>query len=131
MLVTDIGTARAYVDVERSCARKVQYNARGVTGLRCNLNLRHYYKTHYGNLPAGEDTNLVLGSVFHNSKYYHMIVTSVQTVVGVIQDDLRIKVYKTIQDPVTMKEVVACEIYTVKGVIENTNDRGLIIDKKV
>lgn len=46
MLVTDIGTAMAYVDVERSCARKVQYNARGVTGLRCNLSLRHYYKTH-------------------------------------------------------------------------------------
>lgn len=25
---------------------------------------RHYIETHYGNLPAGEDTNLVLGSVF-------------------------------------------------------------------
>jgi hypothetical protein len=35
------------VDVERSCARKVQYNARGVVGLRCNLNLRHYYKAHW------------------------------------------------------------------------------------
>jgi len=25
----------------------VLYNARGVVGLRCNLNLRHYRKTHF------------------------------------------------------------------------------------
>ena len=46
MLVADISTEKAYVDVERRLARKANYNARGVTGLRCNLNLRHYYKTH-------------------------------------------------------------------------------------
>ena len=34
------------MDVERRYARKAYYNARGVVGLRCNLNLRHYYKTH-------------------------------------------------------------------------------------
>ena len=31
MLVADVGTAMAYVDVERSVARKVTYNARGAT----------------------------------------------------------------------------------------------------
>ncbi len=46
MLIADSVTERHAVDVERSCARKVQYNARGAIGLRCNLNLRHYYKTH-------------------------------------------------------------------------------------
>jgi hypothetical protein len=46
MLIADSDTARVAVDVERSCARKVQYNARGAIGLRCNLNLRHYRKTH-------------------------------------------------------------------------------------
>ncbi len=60
-----------------------------------------------------------------------MIVTSVQNVVDFVRDDLRMKIYKTIQDPVTMKEIVACEIYTIKGVIENNNDKGLTIDKKV
>ncbi len=60
-----------------------------------------------------------------------MIVTSVQRVFDVIQDSIRIKVYKTIQDPVTMKKVVTYEIYTVKGVIENNNNRGITIDKKV
>jgi hypothetical protein len=41
------------------------------------------------------------------------------------------KIYKTIQDPVTMKETVACEIYTIKGVVEKSEDKGLTIDKKV
>ena len=35
------------VEVERRYARKAYYNARGVVGLRCILNLRHYRKTHY------------------------------------------------------------------------------------
>jgi hypothetical protein len=60
-----------------------------------------------------------------------MIVTSVQRVFNIIQDVVRTKVYKTVRDPVTMKEIVACEIYNVKGVIENNNDRGITIDKKV
>jgi hypothetical protein len=34
------------VDIERRSTRKVDYNTRGVVGLRCNLNLRHYRKTH-------------------------------------------------------------------------------------
>lgn len=34
------------VEVERKLARKAGNNARGVVGLRCNLNLRHYRKTH-------------------------------------------------------------------------------------
>ena len=66
MLTTDSDTARVAVDVERKQARKACNNARGVVGLRCNLSLRHYCKTHCGNLPAGEDTSLILGSVFHN-----------------------------------------------------------------
>jgi len=47
MLTTDADTwQQGCVDVERNSARKVLYNARGVVGLRCNLNLRHYRKTH-------------------------------------------------------------------------------------
>lgn len=34
------------MDVERKLARKAGNNARGVVGLRCNLNLRHHRKTH-------------------------------------------------------------------------------------
>ena len=34
------------MDVERRYARKAYYNARGVTGLGCNLSPGHYYKTH-------------------------------------------------------------------------------------
>ena len=48
MLTADHDTARVLVDVERKQARKACNNARGVVGLRCNLNLRHYYKTHCG-----------------------------------------------------------------------------------
>ena len=46
MLTTDSDTARVAVDVERKHARKAGNNARGVVGLRCNLSLRHYRKTH-------------------------------------------------------------------------------------
>jgi hypothetical protein len=60
-----------------------------------------------------------------------MIVTSVQHIVDFIRNDVRMKIYKTIQDPVTMKETVACEIYTIKGVVEKSEDKGLTIDKKV
>ena len=52
MLTTDCVTARHAVDVERRYARKVYYNARGVVGLRCNLNLRHYRKTHCSGLAS-------------------------------------------------------------------------------
>jgi len=48
MLTTDTDTwQQGCVDVERNSARKVLYNARGVVSLRCNLNLRHYRKTHF------------------------------------------------------------------------------------
>ena len=63
MLIADIGTVMAYVDVERSRARKVRYNARGAIGLRCNLNLRHYYKTHCRTVKLRKQ----MSSVFHNS----------------------------------------------------------------
>lgn len=75
MLTTDVDTARVCVDVERSSARKVLYNARSVVGLRCNLSLRHYYKTHY--LPDRKSRGKLkekgvripgTGSVFHNSR---------------------------------------------------------------
>ena len=51
------------MDVERRYARKAYYNARGVTSLRCNLNLKHYYKAH--SQPHG--SVMSAGSVFHNS----------------------------------------------------------------
>lgn len=46
MLIADSDTARVAVDVERSCARKVQYNARGAIGLGCNLSPGHHCKTY-------------------------------------------------------------------------------------
>jgi hypothetical protein len=68
MLTTDADTwQQGCVDVERNSARKVLYNARGVVGLRCNLNLRHYYKTHFRQL--AEATMSIRVSVFHNSKF--------------------------------------------------------------
>ena len=60
-----------------------------------------------------------------------MIVSSIQHIVNYVRDDFRIKVYKTLQDPVTMKEVVTCEVYTQKGVVEKTPNKGVEIDKKV
>ena len=60
-----------------------------------------------------------------------MIVESIQHIVNYVRDDFRIKVYKTLQDPVTMKEVVTCEVYTQKGVVEKTPDKGTVIDSKI
>ena len=60
-----------------------------------------------------------------------MIVTSVQHLVDYVRDSFRTRVYKTIQDPVTMKEVVTCEVYTIKGVVEKFEDKVNKIDKKV
>ena len=45
MLIADIGTARAYVDVERRYTRKVYYNARGAIG-RDVISVLHYSKAH-------------------------------------------------------------------------------------
>jgi hypothetical protein len=42
MLIADSNTARVTVDVERSCARKVQYNARGAIG-RDVISVLHLY----------------------------------------------------------------------------------------
>ena len=64
------------VEVERRYARKAYYNARGVVGLRCILNLRHYRKTHC--LPDRKSRGKLkekgvripgTGSVFHDGKY--------------------------------------------------------------
>ena len=75
MLTTDIGTARACVDVERRHARKACCNARGVVGLGCNLSPRHYRKTHWRqfNGQAGTCSPVlcrrlcIAVSVFHDS----------------------------------------------------------------
>lgn len=60
-----------------------------------------------------------------------MIVTSIQHVVDYVRDNIQTRVYKSLQDPVTHKEIVTCEVYTSKGVIENTDDKGKHIDKKI
>jgi len=59
-----------------------------------------------------------------------MIVTGIQHVVNYIRDSLQTKVYKTLQDPATGKQVVTCEVYTKRGVVEKTPDKGNNIDKK-
>lgn len=60
-----------------------------------------------------------------------MIVTAIQHVVDYVRDNFKTRVYKSMQDPVTMKEIVTCEIYTSKGVVANTDDKGQSIDKKI
>jgi hypothetical protein len=35
------------------------------------------------------------------------------------------------QDPITMKEVLECEVYTKKGVVEKMPEVGNEVDKKV
>ena len=60
-----------------------------------------------------------------------MIVTAIQHVVDYVHDNFQTRIYKTLQDPVTTKEIVTCEIYTSKGVIDNTDDKGKQIDKMV
>jgi hypothetical protein len=60
-----------------------------------------------------------------------MIVTGIQHVVNYVRDNFQTRVYKTLQDPVTSKEIVICEVYTSKGVIENSNDKGKHIDKEI
>ena len=60
-----------------------------------------------------------------------MIVTNVQHLVNYVRDNYRTLIYKTLQDPVTMKEYVTCEIYTKKGIVEKTPDKGNQVDKKV
>ena len=60
-----------------------------------------------------------------------MIVTAIQHVVDYVRDNFQTRVYKSLQDPVTRKEIVTCEFYTSKGVITNTVDKGKHIDKKI
>lgn len=60
-----------------------------------------------------------------------MIVTSVQHIVEYVRDAFRTRIYKTINDPVTMKEIVTCEVYTQKASMVNDDTKGKNIDKKV
>lgn len=60
-----------------------------------------------------------------------MIVTAIQRIVDTVRDNFQTRVYKSLQDPVTMKEIVICEVYTSKGVATNTDDKGKHIDKKI
>jgi hypothetical protein len=59
-----------------------------------------------------------------------MIVTSVQHLVNYVRDSIQTRIYKTIQNPVTGKKVITCEVYTRHGVVERTPDKGNSIDKK-
>jgi len=60
-----------------------------------------------------------------------MIVTSIQHLVNYVKDSFQRQVYKTLQDPVTNKQVITCEVYTQHGVVEKTPDIGNNIDKKI
>ena len=59
-----------------------------------------------------------------------MIVESIQHLVNYVRDSYQTKIYKTLQDPVTMKEIVICEVYTQHGTIEKSPDKGTVIDTK-
>lgn len=59
-----------------------------------------------------------------------MIVEKIQSVVDYVRGEMRTKIYKTLQDPATLKEYVVCEIYTKKGAIEKLPDKGVNIDNK-
>ena len=60
-----------------------------------------------------------------------MIVTQIQHIFHNVREGLRTKVYKTFQDPKTLKEYFTCEVYTVKGVMQNVPVKGTNVDKKV
>ena len=60
-----------------------------------------------------------------------MIIKAIQHVYDVVRDNYRTRIYRTFQDPVTHKEITRCEVYTVKGVIDEVPDKGSNIDKKV
>jgi hypothetical protein len=60
----------------------------------------------------------------------YMIVTSIQRIVSYVNDSFQTRVYKAIQDPVTMKEYVTCEVYTQRGVVEKPPDKGHNVDKQ-
>ena len=60
-----------------------------------------------------------------------MIVTKVESLVDYVRNDMRIKMFRTLQDPITMKEVFECEVYTKKGVVEKMPEVGNEVDKKV
>ena len=60
----------------------------------------------------------------------YMIVTSVQRIVSSMRDSFQTRVYKAIQDPVTMKEYVTCEVYTHRGVVEKPPEKGRNVDKQ-
>ena len=60
-----------------------------------------------------------------------MIVLSIQNLVNYVRDNYEKTVYKTEIDPRTMKEYVTCEMYTIKGTVEQLPDKGNNIDKKV
>lgn len=60
-----------------------------------------------------------------------MIVTKIESLVDYIRNDMRIRIFKTMQDPITMKEVLECEVYTKKGVVEKMPEVGNEVDKKV
>lgn len=59
MLIADIGTARAYVEVERKLARKASNNARGAIR-RDVFSVLHYTKTHYCNRFALLSVNVLV-----------------------------------------------------------------------
>ena len=68
------------MDIGRKQSRKDCNNVRGVVSLRCNLSLRHYYKTHC--LPDRKSRGKLkekgvripgTGSVFHNSMFADML----------------------------------------------------------
>ena len=60
-----------------------------------------------------------------------MIVTGIQHLISYVRDGFRIAVYKNLVDPDTKQEIVTCEVYTEKGVVEKTPDKGNVIDKKI
>ena len=59
-----------------------------------------------------------------------MIVTSIQQVVSYVRDCFQTATYKTLVDEKTNQTYVTCEVYTQKGVVEITPDKGQVIDKK-
>lgn len=59
-----------------------------------------------------------------------MIVEKIQSLVDYVRGEMRTKIYKTLQDPVTLKEYVTCEIYTKKGTIDKLPEKGSNIDDR-
>lgn len=62
-----------------------------------------------------------------------MIVSSINHLYSYVRDTFQVRVYKTLQDTNTNKEVITCQVYNYSGVLEKSDydGKGYQVDTKV